>query len=317
MFPFETTDKHYVRADMRRDDRSTKGTGTFSGFLVTKLAGPGDTTIARLDRKVLWALNNGRKEYTECPVQGCPVPPREEKAAKPEDRREEPKQKTEEGCVTRIANTNFEVKPTGQKRELNGFNADQYQATWVVLMQDKEMRSSMSTVKFDIWTTPVSAQMRQAFDTEAAFGRAYAANVRTASAAKAAERAVVPPEMMSMMTGYLGSLSDADRAKFTRAVSELQKIKGHPVSTKVEWFLEGNACGAKEEQAKPAASSTPSLSMGSLISGLSGMMAKKEEPAGPKPLMSFSVEVKQLGVQPLRDSVFLVPASYKLISKAN
>lgn len=46
-------------------------------------------------------------------------------------------------------------------------------------------------------------------------------------------------------------------------------------------------------------------------------MAKKKEPAGPKPLMSFSVEVKQLGVQPLRDSVFLVPASYKLISRAN
>ena len=33
MFPFEATEKLYVRSNMRRDDHSLKGTGTFSGVL--------------------------------------------------------------------------------------------------------------------------------------------------------------------------------------------------------------------------------------------------------------------------------------------
>jgi hypothetical protein len=315
MFPFETTEKHYVRADMRRDERDTKGTGRFSGFLVTRLmGGPGDTMIARLDRKLLWTVNDRRKEYSECPVQGCPVPAgvEDKDKGKPEAQREEPKQQTEEGCVTRIASSRFDVKPTGQKREVNGFNAEQYDGAWVVRMQDNQKRTTTSTVKFDVWTTPVNAQMRQAMETEAAFGRAYLASAKAATPAlKPGEHPVMPPEMMSMMTGYLGSLSPNDRANFTRAVRELEKIKGHPVSTKIDWLLEGNACGAKDEQQAPPQQS----GMGGLLSGAMGMLGqKKEEPTGPTPLLSFTFEVKQLGVQPVRDSRFQVPPTYKRVN---
>src|SRR5512136_736217 len=65
MFPFETTSKRFVRPNMRREEHATKGTGTFSGFLVTSLAGAGNTGVARLDRNVLWTINNDKKEYTE------------------------------------------------------------------------------------------------------------------------------------------------------------------------------------------------------------------------------------------------------------
>src|ERR1041384_5772727 len=62
MFPFESTDKRYVRADMPRQEHNLRGTGTFSGFLVTRLAGgPADTTIARIDRKLLWTVSDRRK----------------------------------------------------------------------------------------------------------------------------------------------------------------------------------------------------------------------------------------------------------------
>jgi len=314
MFPFETTEKHYVRSDMRRDEHDTKGTGRFSGFLMTRLmGGPGDTTIARLDRKLLWSVNERRKEYTECPVQGCPVPAgAPQDAAKPEAQREEPKQKTEEGCVMRIASSRFDVKPTGQKREVNGFNAEQYEGAWVVRMQDSQKRTTTSTVKLDVWTTAINAQMRQAMETEAAFGRAYMASARATPAVKPGERTVMPPEMLTMMTGYLGSLSPNDRASFTRATRELEKIKGHPVSTKVDWLLEGNACGAKDEE---QAAAPQQSGMGGLLSGAMGMLGqKKEQTTGPTPLLSFTFEVKQLGVQPVRDSRFQVPASYKRVN---
>ena len=116
-----------------------------------------------------------------------------------------------------------------------------------------------------------------------------------------------------MMAAYLGNLSPADRASFQRAVREVEKIKGHPVSTKIEWFLDGNACGSDNQQ-REQQSSTPSSPMGALMSGAMGMLKKDDKPAGPQPLLSFTIEVKQMGVVPVRDSTFQVPASFKKVN---
>jgi hypothetical protein len=307
MFPFEATEKRYVRANMRREDHATRGTGQFSAFLVNRFSGPGTSSIARVDRKVQWWVNHGSREYAECPIQGCPTPAGAKEKPKPEAQREEPKQKAEEGCVMRIASSRFDVKPTNQKREVNGFNAEQYQGAWVLRLQDKQKRTTTSTVKLDIWTAPVNAQMRQALETEAAFLRSLAANAPRTARTAAAERPVIAPELVSAMTGYLGSLSAADRAALAKAAREFDKIKGHAVSTTIEWLLEGNACAAKDEQA-----AQPTSGAG-MLSALGGMFGKKEEGGGAaKPLFSITVDVKQLGVQPVRDSTFTVPPSYKL-----
>lgn len=306
MFPFETTEKRYVRANMRREDHATRGTGQFSAFLVNRLTGPGTSAIARIDREVHWWVNHGAKEYTECPIQGCPAPAAsKEKNAKPEPKREEPKQKAEEGCVTRIASSRFDVKGTGQKREVNGFNAEQYQGAWVLRLQDKQKRTTTSTVRLDVWTTAVNAQMRKAMDTEAAFNRSLAASMPRAPRATATERPVIAPELVRAMTGYLGSLSAADRSALAKAAREFDKIKGHAVSTKIEWLLEGNACAAKDD----AQASQPA----SPLSTLGGMFGNKDEAGVPKPLFSIAIDVKQLGVVPVRDSTFSVPPSYKLV----
>ena len=317
-FPFETTDKRYVRADMRRDEHATKGTGTFSGFLVTKLAGgPGDTHIARIDRRLLWTVSDKRKEYVECPIEGCPLPAGTEKPQKPEAQPEQPKQKAEEGCTMRIASSNFNVKPSGQKKDVNGFSADQYQGAWIVRFQDAKKRTTTSTVNLDIWTTALNDDMKKALDTENAFGRAYLAAVPRPQfpvpTGKPGEHPAVPPEVFSMMAAYLGNLSAADRANFQKAMSELQKIKGHPVSTKLEWFLDGNACGSENQpQQQQQSSSSPT---DAVISGAMSLFKKKEEkPAGPPPLLSFTVDVKQMGVVPVRDSTFNVPPTYKKVN---
>lgn len=318
-FPFETTEKRYVRSDMRREEHATKGTGTFSGYFVTKLAGgPGDTQIARLDRKLLWTVSDKRKEYVECPITGCPLPQAAEKAQKPEAQPEQPKQKAEEGCTMRIASSNFSVKPSGQKKEVNGFNADQYQGAWIVRFQDAKKRTTTSTVNLDIWTTALNEDMKRALDTEAAFGRTYLASVPRPQfpvpSGKPGEHPAVPAEVFTMMSAYLGNLSAADRASFQRAMNELQKIKGHPVSTKLEWFMDGNACGP-ENQPQQQQSSAPTSVTDAAISGAISFLKKKEEkPAGPTPLLSFTVEVKQMGVLPVRDSTFQVPATYKKVN---
>jgi len=289
--PFERTEKRYVRPNMRREENSMKGSGTF-GAITSFFVGHDDTNIERLDRNVRWTLYNSKKEYIECPVHGCPQPPAKERQAE-EQKSSEPKAKTESGCIMQIAKTSFNVKPTGEKRDINGFNADQYQIAWLVTMQDKAHRKTTSTLNIDLWATPLTAEMRKALGVEETFDRAYAASAPRARPAAAKKSEVLPPEVTQMMLGYLSSgLSASDRAAFVSAGREFEKIKGHPVSTHIEWSLEGNACSSKAE----GAGDLPrSVSTG--------------------PILSFTIEVKSLKVEPVHDSVFSVPKDYKLISQ--
>ena len=282
--PFESTEKHYVRTNMRRGDNTMKGTGTF-GAITSFFMGHENTNIERLDRNVRWTLNNSKKEYTECPVHGCPLPPAKEKPA--EEQKSEPKAKTESGCTMKVANTSFNVKPTGEKREINGFNSDQYQVAWLVTLQDNTKRKTTSTLNIELWTTPLTAAMRQALGVEETFDKAYAASAPQARSVAAKKSGVLPPEVAQMMLGYLSSgLSASDRDAFVKAGKQLEKIKGHPISTHIEWSMEGNACAAKD---------SASASTG--------------------PILSFTIEVKSLKVELAHDSLFSVPKDYKLVSE--
>ncbi len=285
--PFEISEKGYVRANMRRDEHSMKGTG-FPGALLGVFTGEGDTSIARLDRNVRWTIDHDRREYTECPVHGCPSHPGGARQ-KPAPHREEPRQEAEKGCVMRIASNKFDVKPTGQKRVLNGFSTDQYAAAWVVNLRDGAQRTTTSTLSFDVWTSPQTPEMRDAFGVEWAFSRAYLAKAPSGRAippaSSAADRVrLMPPEVTQMMLGYLSSLSPRDRAAFADIGRRLSRIRGQPVSTKIEWRLAGDACAPKEKKA-----------------------ATREAP-----ILSVAIELKSLKVEPVRDSLFALPANYKL-----
>jgi hypothetical protein len=111
----------------------------------------------------------------------------------------------------------------------------------------------------------------------------------------------MPPEVPQMMLAYLGSLRPADRAAFSNVGRQLSRIQGHPISTKIEWRLAGDACAPKD--AKQAQSGGP-------LAALSGFFGSKDK-SGETPILSFAIEVKSLKVEPVRDSAFLVPASYK------
>src|SRR2546430_801936 len=96
-----------------------------------------------------------KEESQKCEfAPASPWPPaaeQDEKKREEEAAKQEPKQQTEEGCTTRIASNNFDVKPTGEKKSLNGFDAHQYTAAWVLKLQDPKKRVTTSTVSFDVW----------------------------------------------------------------------------------------------------------------------------------------------------------------------
>ena len=314
MFPFEGTDLHYVRTNMRRDESTVKGTGTFSGFLIGTRS---DADIIRLDRKVKWSLNTEKAEYTECPLKGCvkpsKVPPKEKQPAQ-----QPPEAKHEPGCTMRIAHTSFTVKSTGQKKTINGFETNEYQVAWVVNLHDKESRNTTSALNIDIWTTPMSGAMRDALSIEEDFDRAY-----NGAVAETGKQQILPADASKLISAYLVSMmKSGDLKAFLDAGRQLEKIKGYPISTHLDWSLEGNACAPKEAKQAEAQSSSPSAptSVSGLVSGFAGMFAQKKtedsvKAAAAEPILSFSFEVKKLAIEPVHDSEFMVPKNYKLVSQ--
>lgn len=309
MFPFESDDREYFRSSMRRNESTFKGTGTFSGFIVgTRYL----TDITRLDRKLRWTLNADKQEYTECPLSGCVKPGKE--PPKEKQPAQQPQARHEPSCTVHIAHTSFTVKATGQKKSINGFDTSEYRVAWVVKLRDPKARVTTSTLNMDIWTTPMTHTLRELQDIENSYNREYFSAVGLVHKQEA-----LPTDAAKLISGYMASmLKQADMKAFLDAGRQMEKIKGRPILTSLDWSLDGNACGFKGET-KDQSASSPS-NAGDLMSSVTGMFTQKKgedtaKTAAGQPILSFSVEVKKLAIEPVHDSEFSVPGDYRLVSR--
>jgi hypothetical protein len=313
-FPYEDTERHYVRANMRRDESTHKGTGTYSSLLVGTRS---EAKIVRIDRNLQWLLNSEKEEYTECPLKGCAEPAKQAPARPHEAPAKQPEAPHESGCIMRIAHTSFTVKATGRQKSINDFDTGEYQVAWVVNLHDKAGRNTTSTLNMDIWTTPLTQAMRDTLAMEDKYAQAFAG-----AAAETSKPQILPADAAKLMSSYLANaLNPGDRNTFLDAGKQMEKIKGYPISTHLTWNMEGNACAPKEakhkENKSPSKAPIPTSAEG-LIFGLAGMFAEKKtadaikEAAG-EPILSFSVEVKSLKIEPMNDSMFTVPKNYRSV----
>lgn len=294
-FPFEGTTTTLTRADMRREESAIKGTGTVSRFLMPNTA---TATITRLDRKLVYALDIARAEYTECPLTGCAAPPTQ---PPPRGQPEQPRSSREPGCTMRVASNTFNVKATSQRKTVNGFDTEQYVVDWSVALEDPDKRRSTLQLTIDFWTTPVSPAIRDAMALEVRFARAAAASVDRSAA--------LPPQFVEMMNRYFAqSMSAAERTALFNAVKQMDRVKGQPIVTQMRLFYRGNACGgAVDEGASGAGPGGVAGALSSLFGGGSGNASGGAE----RPLMSFTQEVKSWRVEPARDSQFAPPPQFK------
>jgi hypothetical protein len=300
-FPFEGTSKTYTRPAMQRDDTAFKGTGTVTRFFV----GTNSTSrIERLDRKLVWTMDVKEKTYTECPLKGCGGPVAQTPQEKKPEKQDKPR---ESDCKVKIASTSFTVKPTGQKKAINGFDTDEYQVVWLITLQDPQARKTVSTLNVDLWTTPTTPALKEAMAVEQAYARSLASNMAAVTTNEKAQ--VVPAEAAKMINAYLATLmGTSDKAAFLNAGKQLEKIKGQPVLTQLEWDMKGDAC--TEKQADAGSSSSGSKDLMSTVTDL--FSSKKSDDSASKPIFSFTSEVKSHKVEAVHDSVFSPPKGYTL-----
>jgi hypothetical protein len=319
LVPFEGTTKTWTREGMQREETTVKGTGTITRFIV----GTTETSrIERLDRKLVWRLNAKEKTYTECPLRGCAGPVA---AEKPQEKKPQEPKKAEEKrdaeCKLKIASSNFTVKKTGETKTINGFNAEQYQAAWLVTLADPAARKTLSSLVVNVWTTQATQPLKDAMAVETAYAKEFAAAL-VGTASGAPKTKVLPDDAQRMIEGYMAQmLTPADRAGFLKAGRDLEKIKGYPVLTQLTWNLTGDACAAKEEASGSASASSSSSSVPSSVSGavssVAGWFAKKKTDEAGKEIadaaiLSFATEVKFNRIEMVHDSLFSPPKGYAL-----
>jgi hypothetical protein len=118
-------------------------------------------------------------------------------------------------------------------------------------------------------------------------------------------------------------MGEKERQSLLRAAKELEKIKGYPISTKLEWYADAKACGRGEQQKaekKEEKGMDLSGGLGGIVSGLTGKMVEKTvdekaKEAEGKPIFGYVQEIKVMKVQPASEGLFQPPADYKLANR--
>jgi len=315
LFTSESTHTVWTRPAMRRSEDEFK----FTGFFMKRMAKAQDeATIWRVDRRLLWRLNLPEKFYTECPITGCVS--RERPAQRP--REEAPREQRAErkpSCPLSIAKNHFSVKSTGETKTINGFDARGYKVVWEIVVQDKKKRKDTSTVNIDVWTASDSdPRLAAVRGVESQFESA----LHAAHPPKQLDKAISPEAMKIIAMQFLSRMNADQRDALTSAGQELSKIHGHPIATKLEWYLEGDACAEAESasQAREERSSGSSLDLSHGLGGFIGSagsaaakkgVEKKMDDMKGKPVFGFEMEVKQMEVAPASDGLFVPPADFK------
>ena len=318
MFASEGSEIVRTREEMQRIDNEFQ----FTGAIMKHLSKPTSSAmIARVDKNLLWTLDKKEKRYTECPLGGCPLPAGASDPSRPGSRPKEARDPSQQSCPTKLTKNDFSVKATGQKRAINGFDAEEYLAVWEVVAEDAKKMKDASHLSFTIWTTPESAEIKEVMRVQAAYGRAYLQKIGMGDSPMGK---IVPKEAMGILAVYfLGGMNEKDRAALIKAAKEFEKIKGFPISTKVEWTADARACGRGEPQTvekKEEKGMDLSGGIGGIMSGLAGKMAQKKVDEKMKegegaPIFGYVQEIKAIKVAPISDGLFQPPADYKRVNR--
>jgi hypothetical protein len=266
----ESTTLSYTRAAMQRTESSVRGTGIFA----RPLYGVADLRIERLDRNLTWLLDAKTKKAIECPLKGC-------SSSNPKKRLAREDRVRGAACRLKIAESAVVATATGGKRHINGFDSDQYDVTWQVTLRDNASRKSVSTVRMEMWMTPIAPELKDAIALEKTFKRT---RDRLSGQSGSDTTGLLPPEAATMISEHLASsISPTDRANLMASVDRAAHIKGQAILTSLEWRIAGEACSP-------------------------GAAAKDRE----EPLLKFSAEVKTYRIASLHDSLFMPPKEYRI-----
>lgn len=286
-----------------------------SGLMRTFARGAGQgTEIVRLDQDKMYSVDNRKKTYTEttfaerrAQMQQAMDKMREAQASQQQATSGVDEQQCE------WSDPKADVKRTGEKATIAGYQAERVTVTATQSCKDKETGQVCDFgLVMDQWVAPGFEASAETL----AYQRAFAEKLGLSASGSRdfAERA------QSMFGRYQGLWKEI--------ATKMQDVKGYPVKLTFGLGVGGPQCQSSQQaQANSESSSPPSLG-GALGGALGGMFGRKKETTAPPPdttppavlpggmlsLMSMSNELVSVSGSSIDTNSFEPPAGYKKVA---
>ncbi|PYF84539.1 MULTISPECIES: hypothetical protein [Marinomonas] len=294
-------------------NKSTLETKTeYDSWITSKIAGDNHTAeITRLDKNLLWQVNYSAENYAECPLAGCsslsPLEQLKNEGSDDEDT-EDYNPAGSDSCKVEVKKFDFTVTPKAKGREINGFIADQYVAQWDLVSEDDQGNRDKHTVTMDYWMADVSAN--QALKESHDFDQKYY------------DKVIAETPLARLLDQNMEKVLAFFSAGKENEMKKLTSVNGEPISVKLEWYADINACQEAETKkddpefdAKDPVNSLKDMA-GSFFSEQAEKGAKKwMGMEDGKPLVTYIREVTAANMSGEHTSRFEVPKDFKLIDR--
>jgi hypothetical protein len=300
----ESSTKTEIKGLKKSDDATVKITGGIMGALAGKPQR--QVTITRLDKDVIWNVDHPKKSFTETPITSLESLPKATQEMKGEKKAEKPEYE--------IIKSDFSVKNTGNKKDINGFPCSEYVANWILeLMKIETKEKTKSTMTITLWTTPKNDLIKGFEKQENEFNQQLMDKMGMK---------ISPDEMKRFGTEFITSMFTMNQEdvnkKMVNLKDELQKIEGYPIVNEISWTLEGDSTKARQEEMTKEEEETekPSGGLGGMLANALAKKGNKGEKKGTgetKPAFYSYIEVKSIKLNEIPEKEFDIPAGYKLV----
>ena len=273
-----------------------KGQGLVGGLAAKTILRSGDFgQIINLPERLIYQLDNKKKEYTVLPIEKF----KEQQIGEIEE--EEPEARGEESDI-RIIRNEFKVESTSEQKVINQFNCRKYVITWLTEWENiRTGEKGKERLLTEVWTTPLTGVLQEAEEEEVKFATEYLKILGIEFKGK--EKDILGESWLNLLS-QLRQGEEAPRLEVKKVAQELRKIEGFPVVTSGQLFSsrEGGE-SEKETTGGP----------GGLVGGLAKSVLKKKRKEGEKkePVLTYYIEVMEVNLAPLKEADFQVPPDYK------
>ncbi len=293
----------YIQGDARRTETKMQ----FTGSLMKHLSPKGtEIEITRLDKKLFWKFNDKDKKYTELTFAEYKEMVEKGQAdlaamtASPTDNAEQEKTETD----YEWQEPKVEVKKTGEKQNLNGFNCDNYLLTVTTIGKHKQTGIQDTMLyKTDLWNIPAMPN---------------AIKIATEFDQKLMTELGINPSDIPGFSQMVAQFKEQAEPM----MQELKKIEGYAIKTDMRFIMTTHAMQAQQAESGEAQKEENQVALDDLKGSLGGMLGKKlakkatekaeKQKSSAKEIYQATSEVKAIHAKAVDAALFEVPANYKL-----
>ena len=231
-----------------------------------------------------------------------------EEAKKAQAESTSPAQTAQSNEATQIE-VDFDLKESGQKKAINGFDSREFVMTVTMRERGKKLEESGGMVlTSNIWMAPSIPAMKEIVDFQIRFAKAIANPMIQGASAD---------EMASAMAMY-PMMKDA----IARARTEVTKMDGTPIltTTTIDAVKSAAQIASESQQQQSSATSLPTSPAGAVGGVIGGFIKRGAKPsntpaaaAGHTTVMTLTDEVLKIGTTVV-DADVSVPAGFKEVS---